>query len=537
MMKKNFLGKFMVLAAMIYAGFTLSSCDEKDNPSGNNWTELKVTNKTATSATVTANSASEVNSLIASLSKDIKAAVTDGKDYTITIDVPSLKTTKTDHTISLPAPASGEDGGTLILYIKNSFSTDGTPLVVKSNETKDWVQWSNSKAEILLPAGTSDIDLEINMSHTTVTIDSKGNATIDKLVALTGYETLIIENGITVNWLNIKGGRGILKKGGKILGKLIEPGDYQNISVNGIRLNGVYENEIPEEPTVDDLVVVKKAKVVKSDDDAATPISRIFIDDTWEEPKDIAEVEVILEEGVKAIIDQKDVYWNPYRAIVNITGEGDGAEIVSRANSEEDGIHTGMGLQAVNKLSNVTIDISTGWNWNDEKGKYEEVEADVMHNIDMPQNSEDCIFKAPRFGFKTRYTNNSSASYKNCTFKRIENDEDPMLDVQFPVQTKKRTSFDLTFDTCTFDKVFKFGTGFFAWSEEEWSAYDGYKAFITLENTKMAGKAVTNKTEMIEWIDNIIRDDKVRTTTLFVIDDVTYKPVNDEGKWILLEVK
>ena len=94
MMKKNFLGKFMVLAAMIYAGFTLSSCDEKDNPSGNNWTELKVTNKTATSATVTANSASEVNSLIASLSKDIKAAVTDGKDTRLPSMCPHSKLQK-----------------------------------------------------------------------------------------------------------------------------------------------------------------------------------------------------------------------------------------------------------------------------------------------------------------------------------------------------------------------------------------------------------------------------------------------------------
>ena len=552
MMKKNFLGKFMVLAAMIYAGFTLSSCDEKDNPSGNNWTALKVTNKTETGATVTANSASEVNSLIASLSKDIKAAVTDGKDYTITIDVPSLKVTETNHTISLPAPNSGEDGGTLILYIKNSFSTDGTPLLVKSNEASedDWAYgYSDSKAEILLPAGISDIDLEINMPHSTVTIDSKGNAIIDELVAVTGNETLIIENGITVNWLNIyKGGKGVLKKGGKVLGALINEGDYHDIYFDGLLIEMV-ENEIPE--GFDDLswdekkeyfIYLNKAKVKKGEENG---YSTLWIEAGYgEEPKKVAEVEVTIEDGANVIINGDS--WANYYPIVNFTGEGDNARIIAWGNKEDDKFTIGNGsfLRPINKLTNVTVDFSTCFAWAlDEELGYirKEVETEFIYGpLYLPHSSESCTFKAPGFEFNVPDGYSStSASFKDCTFGyaniKTDNDEDLQLclKVNFPSETKARTAFDLSFDTCDFSKVFQFQVNY-------WGYFKKYEGFITLDNTTMDKKAVTKDTKMIKYVNNAADGEQdppvYHSTTFFVIDGTTYEPIEKDGIWKLIPV-
>jgi len=546
MMKKNFLGKFMVLAAMIYAGFTLSSCDEKDNPSGNNWTELKVTNKTATSATVTANSASEVNSLIASLSKDIKAAVTDGKDYTITIDVPSLKVTETNHTISLPAPASGEDGGTLILYIKNSFSTDGTPLLVKSNEAYEgnWSYNSNSKAEILLPAGISDIDLEINMPHTTVTLDSKGNATIDELVSLTAWETLIIENGITVNWISINDSKAILKKGGKVLGALIKEWNQCNIYLNGVQIP-LFENEIPEgfydlswDERKEYYTYVNKAKIKKGEEDG---YSTVWIEAGYEEPQKVAEVEVTIEDGANVCINGD--FWANYYPIVNFTGEGDNARIMAWGyQDEEKGLTIGNGrfLRPINKLTNVTVDLSTCFA--NIEGEIKEVKPEFMWGpLYLPHSSESCTFKAHGFEYEVpQGFSSSSASFKDCTFEYVniktDNDEDLhlLLKVDFPSETKARTKFDLSFDTCDFSKVFQFIARY-------WGEFKKYEGFITLENTTMAKKAVTKDTKMIKYVENAAdwsqNPPVYLSTTFFVIDGVKYKPVDDEGKWILIEVK
>ena len=551
MMKKNFLGKFMVLAAMIYAGFTLSSCDEKDNPSGNNWTELKVTNKTATSATVTANSASEVNSLIASLSKDIKAAVTDGKDYTITIDVPSLKVTETNHTISLPAPASGEDGGTLILYIKNSFSTDGTPLLVKSNEAYEgnWSYNSNSKAEILLPAGISDIDLEINMPHTTVTLDSKGNATIDELVSLTAWETLIIENGITVNWISINDSKAILKKGGKVLGALIKEWNQCNIYLNGVQIP-LFENEIPEgfydlswDERKEYYTYVNKAKIKKGEEDG---YSTVWIEAGYEEPKEVAEVEVTIEDGANVRISHQDS-WANYYPIVNFTGEGDNARIIAQGYKDgEKGFTIGNGnfLRPINKLTNVTVDVSTCFaSFYDEEGNWvnKEVETEFMYGpLYLPHSSESCTIKAHGFEYNVPEDfSSTSASFKDCTFEyaniKTDNDEDLQLclKVNFPSETKARTAFDLGFDTCDFSKVFQFQVNY-------WGYFKKYEGFITLDNTTMAKKAVTKDTKMIKYVNRAADGEQnppvYYSTTFFVIDGTTYEPIEKDGVWKLIPV-
>lgn len=471
-MKKNFLGKFMVLAAMIYAGFTLSSCDEKDNPSGNNWTALKVTNKTETGATVTANSASEVNSLIASLSKDIKAAVTDGKDYTITIDVPSLKVTETNHTISLPAPNSGEDGGTLILYIKNSFSTDGTPLLVKSNEASedDWAtNKSDSKAEIKLPAGISDIDLEINMPHTTVTLDSKGSATIDNLKSKTAKSTLIIESGITINWLAEENyadqdGRILVKDGAKINGYL-RPTQISNSNVETEGVQPLYLSVYKDE---EGWLYVPRVYYLDGKDEKAYCTQKLKVVEGEEKFSWINvynglsknDVEIYIEDcGVKISAGnvEKDGVLYPAK-IKFVKGEGK-AKLYANGRYENwvNGVQmwmAGIDLSAIKELSDVTVDLTMVPEiyWIGGEKKYVEEEIDAS-DVSLAIQNTDCTFKASKIRFFNKNESANSVTANNCKFEKFGEESAILTDIVSFVTDK--TSFNFIFDGCEFkDKIY-----------------------------------------------------------------------------------
>lgn len=552
MMKKTIFGKFLAIA-MIFAGFSLTSCDEKDNAiiDGKVYVKPEV-QLVDGGAVIKATTISDINKMIAHIRKDVIEAGGESETFTIKINAPALTTALSENTIGLPT-ANGTD---IIVEFTNPIATsDDAPLIIQSIGVADNAgpQTKNNDVEINFAAGTSDIDLGLNMPKSTVTL--KG-ATIDELVALTAKNTLIIESGVTVNWLlNKYESKTVIMEGGEVLGALVDYGI--NIAADGAILENTFENEIPEgfndfnwNEKQESFIRVNNVKVIGNEDRPA----EINIQGYGEEPEDIAEVDVIIEDGVKTMV--YGWYDAPYHAIVNITGEGDNAQIVTRGNIPEDGDWTGkivaqnVYLQGINKLSNVTVDLSKCIyeHWVEEVGTVsEELETECSDGgIWLPQNSENCTFIAPYYSFRTNQDNNS-ASFKDCTFKYVDvelNNEDNLLrvNVEFPKQTKERTSFDLSFDNCNFDKVFKFNT-WFNQEEDPLEVYDGYEALITLENVKMDGKAVTKSTEMIKWINNIEKPGEkpvLLTTTLFAIDGATYEPVHTEGpegKWILIEVE
>lgn len=542
MMKKTIFGKFLAIA-MIFAGFSLTSCDEKDNAiiDGKVYVKPEV-QLVDGGAVIKATTISDINRMIAHIRKDVIEAGGEGETFTIKIDAPALTTALSENTIGLPT-ANGTD---IIVEFNNPIATsDDAPLIIESIGVADnaWSQLSNNEVEINFAAGTSDIDLGLNMPKSTVTL--KG-ATIDELVSKTGWSTLIIESGVTVNWLLNKGGNIVVKEGGEVLGALVDYGI--NIAADGAILENTFENEIPEGIDESDFLRVNNVKVIGNEDQP----SDINIRGYGEEPEDIAEVDVIIEDGVKTRISGDS--GAPYHAIVNITGEGDNTQIVTdgyvptEAEPQAGKIVSSINLSFINKLSNVTVDLTTVYGYWDPSIREwvdEETETEFVRDFTLPQNSENCTFIAPYYSFKTRQDNNS-ASFKDCTFKYVEIEthegNDLRVNVEFPKQTKERTSFDLSFDNCNFDKVFKFNTRFNN-EEDPLEVYDGYEALITLENVKMDGKAVTKSTEMINWIDKIEKPGEkpvLLTTTLFAIDGVKYEPVHTEGpegKWILIEVE
>ena len=543
MMKKNYFGKFMAIALM-FAGLSLASCDENDNAiiDGNVYVKPEV-QLVDGGAIVTANTISDVNRMLSRLNEEIKEAAEAGETFTININAPSLDATATENTISLLTP---EDAN-IVVNFTNPISTD-EPLVIESKGMANmWSQPSENEVEINFAAGTSNIDLNLFMPKSTVTL--KG-VTINELSAVTGWSTLIIEEGVTVNWLHRTwGGNVIVKDGGKILGAIAN--GWDQINVDGITLQDVFENEIPEKPKNEDYLRVKNLKFKKSESKNLT-VNHFMINGTSEDAEeDVAEVKVIIEEGANVIYNGTYPDFK-YYPIVNISGEGDNAKLYAQGHINDDGednvpdgaLEAGTDLQVINKLSNLTIDLSTCLIYSNDDDEWKEAETEWANGITLPQSSENCNFKAHGFGFEGNNSNNittNSASFKNCTFESIENegeeDYQPSIGVGFPGQTEDRTSFDLSFDTCNFDQVFKFYTDF----RGDWDEYEDYVGSITLDNTKMAGKAITKDTEIVGNVINAQKWDEEAekwvyvTATYFVIDGTKYEPVWNENKdkWAL----
>ena len=103
-MKRNYLGKAMVVVAMLLTGISFTSCDEKDNAiiiNGKEWVKAEVI-KTDDGATIVANTPSDISRMLMKVGADLKTAVEAGDDYVITIDAPSLESSEGDYIINLP---------------------------------------------------------------------------------------------------------------------------------------------------------------------------------------------------------------------------------------------------------------------------------------------------------------------------------------------------------------------------------------------------------------------------------------------------
>ena len=100
-MKRNYFGKLLAIA-MIFAGFSLTSCDKNDNAiiDGEVF-EPSTVKKVDGGAVVTASTPAEVSRMISRLRKEIVEAAENNETYTITINAAALNATATDNIISL----------------------------------------------------------------------------------------------------------------------------------------------------------------------------------------------------------------------------------------------------------------------------------------------------------------------------------------------------------------------------------------------------------------------------------------------------
>ena len=213
-MKKNYFG-MIVAAAMMFAGFSLTSCSENDVAiiDGEVWVKPEV-QLTDDGAIVKGSSPSDISRMISRVKNEISAAAEAGKSFKISVEASAINSTSADNAISIPTLKNSD----IVLSFSNPIQTE-VPLVLKSKGAGDdaKAEASTNKLEIDIPAGSSKMDMELIFPTSTVTL--KGGA-INKVTALTAYNTMIIESGVTIEWLKMKGGRAEVKDGGKVNGYL-----------------------------------------------------------------------------------------------------------------------------------------------------------------------------------------------------------------------------------------------------------------------------------------------------------------------------
>ena len=519
MTTKYLLSKAVVVATML-AGLTVTGCCDKDKLDDPEY-ELKNPEviKTVDGATIVANTLSDVDNMLTQIASDISDSLQAAKDYVITIDAPSLKASESDHTISLPLCdyLSNNPTGKAKVVVKftNPLSTD-VPLVIQAKGATGPAVAAQNKVELNITSGLSDIDLNLNMPATTVTLKAKtGTATINELISVTATDALIIGNGITVNWLLLNDGNVAVKEGGKVLGFL---GDLY-VCNEGVKNPNVFKNEVTDSPKNDDYYYVQKGKIIKNNDGNYGTIA------VWSatQPSD-TEVDIIIADGAKASINAP---WNTNIPMINVTGEGN-ATIINKGYKSPGGkvnlTNQEIYLFNFNKLTNVTVDLAKAVILNDETGEYEDLEVDQNEwsEIYLPVNSENCTFNAKHFViwspcFKKEVL---SSTHKGCTFNSLEADEEFI--VRFPSQNENRKSFTAAFDACQFDKV-AFCSEFKSGAE-----YEDFKSYLSFDNSKIGGKAITKDTEMIYDVKS-----EAGATTFYLIDGITYKTTKVNDKWTM----
>ena len=536
-MKRNYFGKLLAIA-MIFAGFSLTSCDKNDNAIIDGEVFEPSTVKIVDGgAVVNASTPSEINRMISRLRKDIVEAAENNEKYTITINAAALNATATDNIISLLTVNNSD----LVVNFTGAISTD-EPLVLQSKGVDENTMPSNparSKVAINLPGGTSDIDLQVNMPTASVTLKpTSGSLSINELSTKTAWETLNIEGDVTIDLLLNKGGYVVMKDGGKINSIIIED---QNLEVDekGIRIPNVYNDSIRQTTayTEDDYVYAQSARINKNE---RKDLSIIDILSSKKLAQEIIP-EIILSDGVYAWVNKRGTGDSeekfPY---VNITGEGNATMMPNGA--DWGGLSlwcpTRLELDCIYNLTNVTVDYSKylkmAW---DETGTFYEItelgndyfiDRGETSEISLPVNSENCTFKAMKIHCSGDMFSEDIvlSTHKGCTFDNLKSEDKPFFITHYPGQSEKRKTFIVAFDACGFVQAC-FGTEYTGHTGVEYKDFKGYMLF---DNSKAGGKAITKDTDMVyyDWHPE-------GSATTYTIDGADYEPVfnAETGKYIL----
>jgi hypothetical protein len=444
-MKKNyFFGKAIAGMAILFSvSWGLVSCGKGDNALEeiiNSETPItaEVISKTDDGATIKVYVPSDISKLLSEdLKADLATAALNGETYTVTIDASGLTVNSSDNTITIPKIA----GSDIVLQFENDFSAN-VPLVIKASSASDEPVAAINEMTIETPDGATGIELDIQMPETTVTIT--GGAVIENLVSFTAINTLVIENGVTVKFLQVKGGRVEVKEGGVIETYVLSVNEdfeqllhseYNNeaneggIVVETFRLdeNGekIWNDDLhgPGEGGYEtDLIVyskegendlkpyfIKNLKVIKGD--AAAEINNFWAADGDGKP---AVEKLTIAEGASV-----NLGW--YQNIQFIEGEG---STPAKLNLQ--------GAVSAKTIKNLEI-----------------IPFDGQENYQIASDAEDCIFNGNEIGIGG-YA--GVFTFKNCTFK---NDEGFIIFV-VDAQDDNYTSLTETFESCTFSGTSKF---------------------------------------------------------------------------------
>ena len=439
MRKRNYFGK-LVAIAMVFAGFSLSSCDKEDNAiiNGQVWVKPEV-QLVDGGAIITGSSPADINRMLGRVRQQIIQAAQKGESFTIDIQTSVLNASAGDNTINIAAVT----GGNVVLNLPSNIVTN-VPLNIQKQGVADneAASASDNKMEINLPAGASNLNLNLNFPKTTVTLKSASAATIDELTAKTAVNTLVIENGITINWLKIKGGRAEVKTGGKVLGYMRDGSENEmkneDVVIDSAGVQPVYMMYGPDvyykKGDLEEAYYTEKLKIIKGDAKFAIVTVR--------NGKANSQFErILIEDGAAAAFnfvndDKYDPdlgYWvlaNECKGVKLIEGLGNKtAKIYSndywnnsywnpKEEKYEDVKSASINLYYVNEIRNITVDatiVPDYYKWDGDQNKWVSegnVEMEQSY-ISLPTKSTECDFIA-RESINGSVINNEMSKVTNC---------------------------------------------------------------------------------------------------------------------------
>ena len=185
-MKKNYFGKIFAIAT-VFAGLSLTSCNKNDNAIINGQVfEPSNFELVEGGAVINANTPSEVSRMVTRLRQEILKAAENKETFTININAAALTATAGDNTLSFLTVRNGD----LVVNFNGTITTD-EPLVLESkgvDENQGSYGTAINKVAFNFPAGTSNIDLNVNMPKSSVTIKpTSGSLGINELSTKTAW--------------------------------------------------------------------------------------------------------------------------------------------------------------------------------------------------------------------------------------------------------------------------------------------------------------------------------------------------------------
>ena len=447
-MRKDFFMKNLLAASMLLAvSMGMVSCQglvdaivgTSDNPStqpsqpSTQPTETVVT-PTAQGAKVEASSPEAVSEALASLVDDIKAkGVGDGKEYKVEVSTKDISTSASDCTIEVPKVT----GSNINIVFDDGVSTGSTPLVVKAAETASTTPTEAVNELTITVPDAQALDLSVDMPETTVTLKSSGSNTVFKsIVAKTAVNTLYIESGVTVEELQVLGGRVIVKEGGKIETYVYAPdGHILEIFKDGLEPiwvqafdeagNETYLKQVSDENG--NPYYFKNLKIVKGTQDYA-----IFENNGSKMMKKLT-----ICDG--AAVNCKNT---PYFTFETIEGQGNARILYGIWYNDfetDEPLYFGkVNFSNVKSMSGVAVSAL----WADKLDKYE------MKITGLPASMTDCSFKGTKIQAE-RQKGANAISAKNCKFESYA-DKEAYLSVYSIEPNDGVSSFKATFDNCEF---------------------------------------------------------------------------------------
>lgn len=450
-MKKNYLVKNLFAVAMLLSltmglvscqGFFDAVFGSEDKPVSQPTTQPEQPKATVVIVTdegakVEASNAEEVSKALGNLVDDIKAkGVGDGKEYIVELSGVSIESTASENTIVVPKI----ENSNISLVFTDAVTSTSTSLVVKASETASTESTTAVNQLTITVPNAESLDLKIDMPETTVTLKTSGTSTVFKsVIAKTATSTLIIENGVTVEELEIQGGNVVVKNGGAVNMLVCPTSEY----MIGITDKGVTYKVTPDMALFipyateenGDPYSFQNLKVIKGTADYAS------LYHTGQRPESYSIKTLIIGDG--AAVNNKNYTWEE---IETIKGEGNARYIFGYwLNLEtDDPIYAGsVNFGQVKSMTGVAVSAL----WDEMEDKF------GLQISALPASTTDCSFKA--YGiYAQRLKGANAISVKNCKFERYDNQG--FFSVYSSSLSDGETSFKTTFDNCEFADNTKF---------------------------------------------------------------------------------